>query len=124
MDNIGEAIRSARKKAGMTQDELAAKLSTTKSAISKYELGKREPNIEQLRRIAIALGVSVSDLVDSSYWSLRNEAEKKSAFSLEPYKEIMVGLMDKLNDAGQQKAVERVEELTEIPKYQKEPIKE
>ena len=50
MDNIGEAIRSARKKAGMTQDELAAKLSTTKSAISKYELGKREPNIEQIGR--------------------------------------------------------------------------
>lgn len=27
----------------------------------------------------------------------------------------------KLNDEGQQKAIERVEELTEIPKYQKEP---
>lgn len=119
MESIGEAIRSARKKIGMTQDELADKLNTTKSAISKYELGKREPNLEILRRIAITLGVTVSDLVDSSYWTTRSDSERKAAFSSDPFKEIMIGLMDKLNDNGQQKAVERVEELTEIPKYQK-----
>lgn len=32
--------------------------------------------------------------------------------------------MDKLNDEGQQKAVERVEELTEIPRYQATPAAE
>ena len=31
------------------------------------------------------------------------------------------GFMEKLNRIGQQKAVERVEELTEIPKYQRQP---
>lgn len=31
----------------------------------------------------------------------------------------IMGLFNKLNEPGQQKAIERVEELTEIPKYQK-----
>ena len=35
--------------------------------------------------------------------------------------DLAITALCKLNDAGQQKAVERVEELTEIPKYQKEP---
>ena len=42
-----------------------------------------------------------------------------------PYSHELIYLLltafDKLNDEGQQKAVERVEELTEIPKYKKEP---
>ena len=36
----------------------------------------------------------------------------------------LVNAFDLLNDAGQQKAVERVEELTEIPKYQRQPPQE
>ena len=35
--------------------------------------------------------------------------------------ERLEGYMSMLNDDGQQKAVERVEELTEIPKYQRQP---
>lgn len=36
----------------------------------------------------------------------------------------LVNAFDLLNDAGQQKAIERVEELTEIPKYQRQPPQE
>ena len=36
----------------------------------------------------------------------------------------LVNAFDLLNDAGQQKAVERVEELTEIPKYQRQTPQE
>ena len=38
-----------------------------------------------------------------------------------PAKQRLLAVFDQLNDEGQQKAVERVEELTEIPKYKKEP---
>ena len=117
MPSLGEAIRLARVKSGMTQDELAAQLNTTKSAISKYELGKREPNLEQLSKIAIALGVTVSDLVDGDYWSTISDVERKAAFAANPYRELLNGYFDQLNDEGQCKALERVEELTEIPKY-------
>lgn len=121
MPSLGEVIRLARLKSGMTQEELAAQLNTTKSAISKYELGKREPNLVQLSKIAVTLGVTVSDLVDGDYWSSLSDSERKAAFATNPYKELLNGLFDQLNDDGQQKAIERVEELTEIPKYKKEP---
>lgn len=35
------------------------------------------------------------------------------------YKEVLFSAFDRLNEDGQKKAIERVEELTEIPKYQK-----
>lgn len=119
MPSLGEVIRLARLKSGMTQEELAAQLNTTKSAISKYELGKREPNLVQLSKIAVALDVTVSDLVDGDYWSSLSDSERKAAFASNPYKELLNSLFDQLNDEGQAKAVERVEELTEIPKYKK-----
>jgi len=117
--NLGDAIRNARQQCGMTQEELAAKLDTTKSAISKYELGKREPSLEQLRKIAIAIGVTISDLVDHEYWSRVPKAELQAAFSDNPRRDLLLAIFDQLNEEGQSKAVERVEELTEIPKYKK-----
>ena len=119
MPNLGDAIRNARQQCGMTQEELAAKLDTTKSAISKYELGKREPSLEQLRKIAIAIGVTISDLVDHEYWSRVPKAELQAAFSDNPRRDLLLAIFDQLNEEGQSKAVERVEELTEIPKYKK-----
>lgn len=119
MPNLGDAIRNARQQCGMTQEELAAKLDTTKSAISKYELGKREPSLEQLRKIAIAIGVTVSDLVDGEYWSRLPDAERRSAFSNNPYRDSLLAIFEQLNEAGQQKAVERLEELLEVAKYRK-----
>ena len=119
MSSLGEAIRLARLKSGMTQEELATKLNTTKSAISKYELGRREPNLMQLSKIAVALGVPVSALVDGDYWSTLSDAERKAAFAINPYKDLLISLFDELNPDGQAKALERVEELTEIPKYKK-----
>jgi transcriptional regulator with XRE-family HTH domain len=62
MSSIGENIRCARIHRGVTQEELALALKTTKSAISRYELGKREPRYDQLRAIADYLNVSVGFL--------------------------------------------------------------
>lgn len=121
MPSLGEEIRAARIKSGMTQEELATCLHTTKSAISKYELGKREPNLVQIRKIAVALGITVADLVDGNFWANCSEAERKAAFAIDPDKELLIGLFDQLNDEGKTKAVERVEELAEIQKYRKEP---
>ena len=116
---IGKRISAARKQAGLTQSQLAEKCTVATITIQQYELDKRQPRLEQLSKIAVALGVTVSDLVDGDYWSTLSDAERKAAFAANPYKELLNGLFDQLNDEGQQKAVERVEELTEIPKYKK-----
>lgn len=49
---LGKRITSLRKQAGLTQEELAKKLNVSRSALSQYELGTRDPNYELLIKIA------------------------------------------------------------------------
>lgn len=119
--NIGERIKEIRKVRKMTQKQLAEAAEVAVGTIQQYELGKRQPRLEQLRKIALALDATVSDFVGGDYWASLSEPEQKTAFSSNPNKELLNMLFDQLNDEGQTKAVERVEELTEIPKYQKKP---
>lgn len=55
----GQLIEEARKKAKMTQAELAAKIGTNKSYISRVETGRTEPRISTFYRIVAALGLIV-----------------------------------------------------------------
>ena len=55
----GQIIEQARKEAKMTQTELAEKLGSNKSYISRIETGKTEPKISTFYRIASALGFAV-----------------------------------------------------------------
>lgn len=63
---FGEYLKQYRIEKGMTQAELAGKLSVSQNAISQYEAGKRHPPISRIAHIAKALGCSVSELVDNS----------------------------------------------------------
>ncbi|MFA5650433.1 MAG: helix-turn-helix transcriptional regulator [Proteiniphilum sp.] len=47
------------RKASTTQEELAAKIGTNKSYISRVETGKTEPKVSTFYRIVDALGLSV-----------------------------------------------------------------
>lgn len=47
-------IREARKRAGLTQAELAARAGTTQSAIARWESGAVSPRVETLDRILTA----------------------------------------------------------------------
>jgi len=53
---IGVMIRQAREKAGMTQEELARRLKTKKSAISRIENHAEDIKLSTLERAAQALG--------------------------------------------------------------------
>lgn len=55
----GQIIEQARKEAKMTQEELAKKIGTDKSYISRVETGKTEPKVSTFYRIAAALGLNV-----------------------------------------------------------------
>ena len=59
---IGQRIKAARKKAGMTQKELAKKLDIPYQSIGQWENDQRNPKIETLQRISNALGVHIFDL--------------------------------------------------------------
>src|SRR3954447_1423200 len=47
----GELVREARKRAGITQAELATRAETTQSAIARLESGRTSPSLEQVERL-------------------------------------------------------------------------
>ena len=61
--NIGKKISVLRKSKGMTQKELADKLFVTDKAISRWESGTGNPDLNTLPKIAEIFGVSVDYLL-------------------------------------------------------------
>ena len=60
---IGNKIKSLRKQYNMTQDELGAKITATKSMISLWENGRRKVDTVNLQRIANAFNVTTDYLL-------------------------------------------------------------
>ena len=133
MNKIGNRIRELRKKKGVSQEDLAKLLGVTKSTISKYELGHRAMSIDQLKTVldffGVEYGLFLSDLDDPKYEEWTNYVldnfwdaifQKKKTTNADSQTKLL-SAFSRLNNEGQQKAVERVEELTEIPKYKKAP---
>lgn len=60
---FGEKLKQARKQAGYSQEQLAEKLSVSRSAIAKWETDKGMPDIENLKSIAHFLDVSIDYLL-------------------------------------------------------------
>lgn len=59
---LNEILKEYRKKANMTQNELANKAGISLRALSNYEKGSRVPPIEGLIKISKALNILVTDL--------------------------------------------------------------
>jgi transcriptional regulator with XRE-family HTH domain len=63
IEEFGQNMRAARKRAGLTQTQLAALDGLDRAAISLTEKGKRSPDMRTLLRIAEGLGVTAAGLV-------------------------------------------------------------
>ncbi len=61
--NLGRKIASARRRAGLTQNDLAVRVGVTAQAVSKWEQGRSCPDIAILDEIADALGISLITLL-------------------------------------------------------------
>lgn len=143
-----EQIKIARKNKGWTQEQLASAIGVKRSVISKYENGTISPSADMLKSIASALDVDVVSLLtpvgvpSSAFMSFLDQkiielVKLDYPSTLDFYnaflnKEVSIMMLNgpvdrqlcnaygKLNIDGQQKAVERVEELTEIPRYRRQ----
>lgn len=85
---IGQSIQEARKKAKLTQKELAEKVGIATITVQQYERGVRTPKIETLQKIAQALNIDVGVLygvevnkgnpqyLNRLYGKISEEAEK------------------------------------------------
>ena len=64
MSNIGAKVKDARKKAGLTQVELAAAAGMSRSYLADVEGGRYNPSVKKLVSIAAVCGVDLNFLVD------------------------------------------------------------
>lgn len=72
--NLAAAIMERRQKLGLSQEDLAKKAQLHRTYISDVERGERNISVESLRRLSVALG--------SPVWELVKEAEEPLADSM------------------------------------------
>lgn len=126
----GEKIRSARKERGLTQREFAEKIGIAEPTLRKYESDRLNPKIETLLKISDAADCDPSfllpDALLDAYFAgatrtydeiRRNQVDNVIEEELSEGLERIFDAYGILNEDGQQEAVKRVEELTEIPRY-------
>lgn len=58
--NGGQLIRQARKRAGLTQRELAERLGTTQAAIARWEGGRTTPSFDRVVEAVRACGLDLA----------------------------------------------------------------
>lgn len=63
---LGEMISSLRKEKGMTQNDLAEKMSVTDKAVSKWERNLSCPDVNSIPKLAEILGTTVEELLNAT----------------------------------------------------------
>lgn len=144
--SIGERIRDYRKKVGLSQKELGKILEVSQQHIAQYESGKRTPKLDTIQKIAAALQVDVNTLLEFDYLdespiyrTFKRTGDAESELFLEHKKHLLTKGIDlqavdiemlkkfkNLNELGQSKAIDYVEDISKLSEYQKknEPNKE
>ena len=126
---IGKTIRSIRKEKGITQKKLAELSGMAEITIRQYEADKYKPKIEQVEKLANALGVTAVDLMGIEYFDatidtgqIRKEIDALDAIESAYGKDALRLMTDylSLNEQGKRKASEYLTDLTEQPKYQQQ----
>ena len=87
-----EKLQALRKGRGITQEELAAALYVSRTAISKWESGRGFPNIDSLKALAAYYGVTVDTLLSGEELLIAAEEEKTRA--TRTLRERILGLLD------------------------------
>lgn len=68
MKNMIDAnIKFLRKKAGMSQEELAEKIDVSRQSVAKWENGESLPDITKCRELAVVFGTTIDNLVNYSF---------------------------------------------------------
>lgn len=62
--NLGNSLYTARKKSGLSQEDVANKLGVSRQTISKWETNETLPDICQSKRMAQLYHLSLDELID------------------------------------------------------------
>lgn len=62
-EKFNENLKSARERRNLSQTQIADAIGVAKSTYSLYESGKREPNVQTIKKISDVLNVSADELL-------------------------------------------------------------
>lgn len=112
--SFASRLRQAREQTGLTQLELAEKLGITKSAVGNYENGVSCPKWDVLVQIFDVLHVEPNFLYQDSF-----SPPVSDSVHLTPAQSALLTSFDQLNEEGQQKAQDYVDDLVYSGRYKK-----
>ena len=85
MNQVKTTIKQLRQEKGINQEQLAEQLHVTRQAVSNWETGKTQPDIETLTQIAEYFDVSVEKLIygkEKSHWHFAVNAHPEKVIEL------------------------------------------
>ena len=65
--SLGSSLYQARKKSGLSQENVAEKSGVSRQTISKWETDDTLPDIRQSKRLAVLYGVTLDELIDYDF---------------------------------------------------------
>ena len=87
-----EKLQELRKRKGLTQEELAAALFVSRTAVSKWESGRGTPNLDSLKAISSYFGVTLDQLLSTD--EALHLAENNQQQRAEQFCDLLFGLLD------------------------------
>ncbi|MBO9707468.1 MAG: helix-turn-helix transcriptional regulator [Caulobacter sp.] len=90
-EQFGEMLRYHRKRAGLSQAQLAEKIDRQPNAVQRLESGEAAPTFDTLERLATALNVDVRELFGTGEYAARSDREDPLAAIFK----LLVGLKDR-----------------------------
>lgn len=132
MNNFGDRLHSLRISKSLTQEAFAAALNEryglkiNKSMVSKWENNIDTPSLNSAKYIAIFFDVSLDYLLGVSDNSavVADASTPADPLQLTEQEEHLVISFRSLNEDGREKAIERVEELLDVPRYRQVSLQE
>ena len=110
----GQCIKAARKKAGLTQKALGEKLGIAYQTVAQWENDLRNPKIDTIRRIAVALNIDPYSLMD---FDMATDEISKQSEDEWKYKEKISQNLDKLTTEGLKILLDVMDGIIGNPKY-------
>ena len=62
--NLGNSLFQARKKSGLSQEDVAEKLGVSRQTVSKWETDETVPDLRQSKRMAVLYHLSLDELIN------------------------------------------------------------
>src|SRR5579872_3862353 len=111
--NLASSIRSLRLRSGLSQRQLATRMSVPRTYVSKIENEKATPTLSSLERLARALEVTVPDLLSGGE---RSRQEEVSELMKDQFIAELLPFVSQLNGMQMSSILTQVRDLTIRPR--------